>query len=640
MAQPCESLSRHVEWHRVLASLGSPAPILNVLPQTVLCPLCESLELVVSSDHVLGGEWTSCGLCKFAGDFIELAAQKWQMAIPEALAQLSCTGMLKISLSDKLVESYIRDHVDLRRRIREFWEAAHKAPATRPSIAIRNLLRSAGLYNNGVSYAWPTERGIYLGAASRREVEDLFAPLAYSEQPRKNTNGTATIRRGSGSGPLRPFRGEGWEEVLVVPYYDLPGRICAFHFIGRNANYSAGDYIYRRANLGPTRVPVREAGVAMLPSVSRPHRLFGNDVLVISDPVVGINLQARAMREETRGLPIILSHFTPEIQTLRLPHPLQDRRLIFWGDHPTVVLQAKRSGGLISTFRFTTAEKGRRLNHRLPLEWLAILRRRAIPWYVALQRELVKLDKSAISARLESLEFTPTELDEFCRECTPDLAQRIYAADPHRFGGRSIVVDGKTIRETADGWRLHHSGELLCNVPIRLTELLTTSSGTQHYRGAATFGEETATFTLEKKSVEKRGLFPCVRDTLAADDSRNFTFNPRWSKRSEFMALQLSPPKIVPKAERIGWSQERCAFLFPKFAIRLAGRSYRKACLWSSIARHPPRIWNLLRLLFPSCYSKHSPPIPTKSPSYGLSLPQSVITCWRTSLSRTAGEYC
>lgn len=572
MAQPCESLSRHVEWHRVLPSLGSPLPAVKVLPQTVICPLCHSHELVVSRDYVLGGEWTSCGRCQFAGDLIELAARKWEIGIPDALARLSSTGMLTAALSDKLVEGYIRDHVELRRRLRDFWETARHAPIRRPSVATRRLLRAAGIYCSGVSVAWPEERGMYLGAATRQEVEDVFAPLAYAAQPRDNGNGKATTRRGGGAGPQRPFNGEGWDDVLVMPYYDLPGRICAFHFIGRSANYAAGDYIYRRANLGPTSVAVREAGVGMLPAIrSKPHRLFGDDVFVISDPLVAVILQARSVWDGSRGLPIVLSHFTPEIQTLRLPHPLPERPLIFWGTHPALMLQAKRSNGRISTFKITQIERDRRLNHRRPSEWLALIRKRAVPWYIVLQNELRKLDREGICARLLSLEFTSAELADFYDHCPPELSQRIHEADPNRMLGRCVEIDGKTVLETARGWELEKSGELICNLPVRLTEILTTTAGERFYRGTVTLPDSLTIFTLEKAGVERRGLFPCLQDVLAADGAAPFAFHPSWAKRSEFIATQMHPPRLIPQAERIGWSEERLGFVFNQFIIRLGG---------------------------------------------------------------------
>jgi hypothetical protein len=48
-------------------------------------------------------------------------------------------------------------------------------------------------------------------------------------------------------------------------------------------------------------------------------------------------------------------------------------------------------------------------------------------------------------------------------------------------------------------------------------------------------------------------------------------FDPRWSRRSAYIAMELNAPEFITGTDRIGWHRGHIAFLFPKFAIQLGG---------------------------------------------------------------------
>ena len=571
MATPTKSLNAQVKWTSLLPAIGVDAFRNSIIPQTVHCPVCGEDQLYICEDRVLGGQWASCQSCLFAGDLVELAAATWQVEVPGAVARLGHTGLFPQIPTIKVVDDYVANHVMYRRRLTDFWERASRKPMELASTSTRHLLRQFGLLDQAQSPAWPDEAGRFIGAANRQEVESLFSPLSHEQQERVNPNGKTTRRRGGGPGKRRLFRGRDWEDVLVLPYFDVPGRICGFLFIGRDADPDAGDYVFRRGNLGPGTRTIREAGFGMLAALGDgPHPQLGDSVFVVSDPVIGILLKAQGLREGLHPLPIVLSHFSPEIQTLNLPDQLASQKLIFWNDHSGLRL-AKRCDGSVSKFKISRSEIERRLNHRTPLDWLRLVKKHSTHWSIALREELRTLAPRQAGELLLQLEFTPTEIRNFTIGCDPELRERLEQCDPHRITRRRVLVSGVSVVETETGWEIETTGEKLCNLPIRIEELLTTDGGEAFYRGIVPTSNAVTHITIPASEVKRRGLFQCVHDRLIEQEAGVLNFQPKWNKRSAFIALELNPPTLVTGSSRIGWNPQRRCFMFPKFTISCRG---------------------------------------------------------------------
>lgn len=98
-------------------------------------------------------------------------------------------------------------------------------------------------------------------------------------------------------GPGRLGVGKGWGDVLAIPCYDLPGRICGFEFIGRQAGpedrlyYSGGLDRLGRAQLQPT--PLAEAGLAGGAQLLERDARAGQSVLAVADATLLLRLQVR-----------------------------------------------------------------------------------------------------------------------------------------------------------------------------------------------------------------------------------------------------------------------------------------------------------------------------------------------------------
>ena len=100
--------------------------------------------------------------------------------------------------------------------------------------------------------------GAILRGSDTVTVERCFAPGSMKHadaRPQRNNPSAHAL-----------FRGSGWGEVAMVPYYDLPWRACAFALIGRGADPDQ-DFVFKRANLGAHCPAEVEAGLALHPRV-------------------------------------------------------------------------------------------------------------------------------------------------------------------------------------------------------------------------------------------------------------------------------------------------------------------------------------------------------------------------------------
>jgi hypothetical protein len=576
MASRTVSLARHVSWHQVLTLLGVEIPTF-ALPACLRCPCCPAGMIHVYHDAALGGQWLHCPTCRFAGDVIELAARVWGLDVPVALLKLQelSPGLFGEPLTPDTISNYVRDHVEYRRAVHSFWTAAQKRLPRREEPGLRLLLKKFGIERHAGAKDWPVRGGQFLGASTRKAVEEFFQPGAYATQLRKNRDGRQSVRRGSGAGPQRIFTGIGWGEVLVVPFYDLPARICGFLFVGREAKPERGDFVYKAVPLGHSQYP-HEAGLAMLENVfAPPHRHLGETLFVIPDPVTALHLQARHLVSWGVPLPLVMTYQDDRhLTTARVWDQLPQRPRVYWApvlDH-RVINQARQAGAEISSVEVSRHEQHRWMDHRPAQYWLRYFNQHRVTWGDALEKALRARGRQEVEELLIKLQFRPNELQDFLRGCQPDLAQRVEEILDQRVFHRRVAINGKTVVDTGSAWVLEPGGELICNAAVRIERILRTSSGLTLYDGYVRIRDETIPFRENVRRIDQHGLLTCLRDRLLDAGKGPLIYQRAWDRCAVELAMQLHPPEVIPSADRVGWNEFENRFDFPHYSICADGQ--------------------------------------------------------------------
>ncbi len=194
-------------------------PILGIrtenkaLPYEIPCTACAN-NLTIYHDISTTGQWFYCKSCGISGDMIELLARKLKVTLEDVIAILAAKGVLDTSVHnyDKRLNDYLARTVGLRHKLLAFWDKCKEN--SRNMLADHKVI--AGCLNLKIGRNWDKVGSNLIGFCHKSDVE-----RAVSVSEGKVTGGVN-----------RPFIGEGWGEVLVIPSFDMPGRIKTLTFIG------------------------------------------------------------------------------------------------------------------------------------------------------------------------------------------------------------------------------------------------------------------------------------------------------------------------------------------------------------------------------------------------------------------------
>ncbi len=523
------------------------------------CPLCRSVDqLLVSLDTSLGGEWAYCRECKFAGDMIALASATWKLGILQTLQRLA--AMVDGFPVDPVVfDSYIVRRHDRLARIRDFWQGCQVCHMKAENADLRALQKKFNSHNAAYD-DWPQGVGQFIGSSCKDAVEATFQPI-------KSENWEGVKNKRSGSLPSTTLTGPNWKDLLVIPYWDLPGRMCGFLFIGRGGEIGT-DFVYRP--LYPKKL---EGGLAMLPALLGPtHPQFGASKFVFTDVDIAIRFHTRNIRESLTMLPLAASWDDGRHCTASVWDWFKAKNLIFWGyDYLKTIKQARQANGLVSTLRVTRTEVDTNMRNLSPVEWLIRVRASTIPWATALQDYLGSVDDAAIAETLLQLDLQGRDLTVFAEGCSEQLRGRLQFVMTNKTLENKVLFENHWIVEKADGWYMVKGGARISNAVIHIDNVLTTVSKRSYYRGTVLFNGVRYPF-VEKTTTLTRGALcwaqSFLRDQAKAGVSEYF---PSWNKRAVQLAIMFSNPTYANGIDVIGWDAANRQFNFPRFAIQAGG---------------------------------------------------------------------
>jgi hypothetical protein len=438
-----KSLNVYVPWSKAYAHAVG-IPFSPVLPAQTTCPLCRRERLSLYQGRSGQGNWHYCHDCQSAGDLIELAAAAWGMQPDTALIRLYLSGwpIPNHALAPARVENYLVHHIQYRNRMRQLWNSAreHMVKAVSPTVARLRFYFRLNLDRE----LWREGPGQLLGWLPTRLVETGFCPKAAGtggRDPGRRYNCNPSARR--------VFSGKGWDDVLTIPYYDLPDRLSAFLFVGRHGNQDAGDFVFRPLRHGFTRKKLREAGIAWLPTILRQpdSRTF----VALADPLLALRIQVRHSHVCSHLLPLLAWHDGPEARTSAAAwHVLEGRTIVFWGwslDHK-LLHQAIQAGGYISLaapYEPNDETITRYVSRNAPEHLIYQVVKRAQPWRQVL-KEWVKIcpDGMVEDLFLRLLAYG-YRIEDLCRELgnPPRLVQLFERPSKQRTAwiGRTSVVE-------------------------------------------------------------------------------------------------------------------------------------------------------------------------------------------------------
>jgi hypothetical protein len=555
--------------------------------------------LHVYRDLAESQDWHYCRGCETCGDMIELAAAAWKLDIPGTVRKLHTLGVLpdpEVMLPENIQE-YVKQHVVFRKQMRKVWQDAAAYAANEQGIA-QQLMHQLRLPK--VEHKWENRGGRLIGLIKR---EDIFQQIvrkgdhAYRTDRKEKEERNFCIPKGA-------LAGHGWDNALVIPHSDLPGRICGFMLLGFDKQ-GEQQPIYLPVEAPGHNLGNKDAGVGFIEHTLLPaHRLFNRTIFAFADPLMMLRAQIMHLRESEQPLPIVTSFYGQIASTGKLWQMLGCEKVIYWSPQAPGIglVGAKEASG---QFADTTTDQRiirEALQREGPQSLLRMIQLNAAPWQTALRHKLESLNRFQVEELLARMELTNEQFTTFATTCSLELRERLQNIRDHAGVLRQVRFRRHTVHEQNDTWT-YDKGELISNAIVRIQRVITSRRGRTYYSGTIRFRGSEFTFLEQCKTVEKQGfewLSDYIRDHCRAG---TISYCPEWRSTLARLAILFHEPDQVQSAETVGWDRERQTFQFADFAISPNGQvSTDEPCLLSGDhlpARHlkPPEGYLARRLV-------------------------------------------
>lgn len=566
MPHRSSSLATHLDRIATFGHLGLVRDSATV-PSLHRCPLCSESTMEIHWDEANLADWVWCSACEFAGDLIELTAAVHEDGIAAACSLFTRLRLLP-SVGDDELDHYLSDHVQRRQDFEAFWSQATERVRQGEVADIHGPLQMLGLshrdfLNHGNQLA------AWIGVANKQELEDLWHPDSYRPRTRRGPFEQERLVRGAGPGASRLFRGRGWQDVIVIRCTDLPGRTCGLIFVGRHGRKEEGDVFFRAVPGARRYDGVQESGLILReqlrvrPSTKRGPKWPGTR-FVCTDPLHAISLQLDAIRDGfSSTLPVIAVWAEDDCRPLHCWSGISPRTLVFWDpkDDEVALREASRIGASVGV-AFPEGQPVYRtesvVNH------VYKTRKRSL---VAIRDELSEMTVLEAEALLRRLHVSPSQIEEFDEDLTPELRALIKQDGIDRV----FSVGSTSIRETRAGWHNVRTGRQLANGIVRLTEISGSGSEAERVRGKVTIAGRDWGFEVSVSQVESRGLFRVLQEHLRQQGCDDFSFSLTWAKHAWDAVLAVSAPRAAEVLRRVGWEPELQRFCLPGCDVSQTG---------------------------------------------------------------------
>lgn len=412
-----------------------------------------------------------------------------------------------------------------------------------------------------------------VGTSTARMIEDLFHPASTHPRLRLNRGGRRTLRRGSGAGRSRIFRGSDWNEVVLLPFKDASGRYCGMYLIRDLPNPGPQDVLFHAIGRTTRYGRPKEAGLSMLSlALSAANPQFANELFVMDDPAFATKLQLRNLLYFPQPLPLVGAYIGDRAETSTETYwALGRRRLVFWTPHPSqrrsCLAHCCRQGG-----DFSEAPNTPRLRYLdTPATFLQFLRQLAVPWTVALEKELRRGTPDQAVAFLEQLDLPDYAHTRFLKGLEPAFLNWLRSAKNRTATYLRYGFNRFTVLERDDGWYSKADGRALLNARVHLDELRQYVDGREELFGSFRFtADDQVPFSVPLQDVTKHGLLSAATSRLPADSRSRVTFDRSVNKQAMSIANTFHAVRVHHQADYVGFRNDH-RLHFRRFTLQLGG---------------------------------------------------------------------
>jgi len=523
-------LSRNIGHEAILQSVSSS--VKQQLPASTTCPFCRQDQLRIYVSPIGGGRWYTCTACGFKGDSIEFYQNAHKLAdIRDAVFELSARNILpmrKEELSVGVIAKYIEAYV-ARRKLFDVLVSRSRNVLGNLEPKQLDLLQTYHLWDGYRSGDWYNRLSKFVGVGHIKLMLE--------------------------AGFTMPFKG--FTRFLVIPYYDVPGRISSLLLVTKSGRRHR---IY--ANPEGT---LQDDGLMMLDLLDT----HNDTVVAVRDPIFAIHLQRRANNITENPLKVVVY----DDKTGRAWQTVHARRLIYWARRNDISLYSQSvmhpRAHVATKPGFVDSELKGYLRKMSVAEIVTRIERAAKPWGTAMKEFLLGAEYWRVTETLKQLQLSAADIQRIYDACSPSEKARVTQMFGEASIGNYITIGNMRVVESDDGWWILRGSEreLGCNAIIRLDALVhIIDTGENVYEGVVSFKQEQIKFRVPVVTVEKNAA-NWLRELMMKHVGALKLSKSIQSHIIE-IAKQFHDPQYVRRIGKIGWNASMQSFIFPNFSIK------------------------------------------------------------------------
>lgn len=511
---------------------------------------------MIFADQSTAGQWHYCPDCKSKGSLVHLLSRVWKLDTLATLTKLNkeIQTIPKEVLTEKGAKEYDELSITQYEKLAEFWSNA-KRNQWFNSPELLNISKYDIIATTSTQEWSKKTLEAVVGAHDARDIYEFFT----GDKVKRDTNTMKKI-----------FGESDWRGVLVMPFYDMPGRINALLCLGRDGDPEKD---IRFVQL----VPHKDAGLQFHPRLLHDRPSF---LIAMEDPTCYVLASIRHYNVSRSPANFVLWHSGKDAQTQPTAWDMvgSGKDIIFW--NPTIsketIKQAMKVNGLISTYTISGSDQKtiyNKLAAKPAIDLIRSIKKAAKPWPRALDVIIGSLTDAELEDFYFQLGLSDREFDQALRYCSYETCVRLDTITRTKPICRTLVYDGKQIEARPDGWfHLHGDNEeLIVDANLRIDSVVHyPATNKSIYIGVIEYSGNEYPFTEDIKVVEAAPL-AWMRDTLIKNKAGLLRYNPKWSRKIASIAIMLQKPKCQIGIEKVGWDSDQRAMVLPKFSVSLDG---------------------------------------------------------------------
>jgi hypothetical protein len=559
-----------IDWQTLVKHLDLNLTSL-ALPASADCPFCKaSKKLTLYPDPFYKAQWYHCNQCKECGDLINLAAAVMDVPEKTAISNLLSKKIIPSSYNiDDTIKTYLNKNFESRKTHNKFWEEAKKSNLVYECSLIRETLRALNIPVPSSIEDWRSTMGQLVGFCTKRQAESGVEYL----RSLVNANGDKTPENNA----YRTFKGN-WTNMLVIPFFDVPGRIREFKFL----TFDNGGLKSTSRYLTHRKVALKYCSMAFFDTIY--DKCANKDVVVVDDFIEGLKLHGKNFKETNQFLPLVAVSDIDSFDSLKA---FTNNKFVY--SNPKLSCETfkfYKTGNLLLSTKTPEPADSIIASKVKASAWLDSVIKSGRRCFDVLEEWLTTANQFEAEAAVGLLEMQPSDWVEVESGKYPNMSK--YIKNLPTAVHKTAVVQGEEFFENEYGWFCKKNGIMVSAARVQV-DTMSVNKGKIKCYGFIYIKDKPRIEFIDSQGQLHGNAYKYIEKTLAANGIFNHGLNRKYRHCLKDLAFSFSNPKMANESTTVGWCSVEGLFKFANFAISGAGTVTNYNCKFDRLPGFPTK---------------------------------------------------